>query len=187
MPWRRPGHYREIRVCVEAWRGPIAACAVRWSVVMTSQPPNRHMALALREAEASAGRGEVPVGAVLVAPDGRPFASDGNRMRETNDPTAHAEMLVIRHACRTTGSERLVGFDLYVTLEPCTMCAAAISFARIRRLYFGASDPKAGGVEHGAAFFSRETCHHAPEVYGGIAGDEAGDLLKRFFAIRRGH
>ncbi len=158
-----------------------------WSAVMTSQPLNRHMALALKEAEAAGARGEVPVGAVLVAPDGRPFASDGNRMREMNDPTAHAEMLVIRHACRATGSERLNGFDLYVTLEPCTMCAAGISFARIRRLYFGAGDPKAGGVEHGAAFFSRETCHHAPEVYGGISEAVSADLLKRFFAQRRGH
>lgn len=154
---------------------------------MTPTSSNRHMALALREAEAAASRGEVPVGAVLVAPDGRPFASDGNRMRERNDPTAHAEMLVIRHACRANGSERLPGFDLYVTLEPCTMCAAAISFARIRRLYFAASDPKAGGVEHGAAFYGRDTCHHAPEVYGGISATAAADLLTRFFAARRGH
>ena len=151
-----------------------------------SEKATRHMALALKEAEAAASRGEVPVGAVLVAPDGRPFASDGNRTLERNDPTAHAEILVIRHACQATGSQRLPGFDLYVTLEPCAMCAAAISFARIRRLYFAAPDPKSGGVEHGAAFFQRDTCHHAPEVYGGIAETEAADLLKRFFAARRG-
>ena len=122
---------------------------------------------------------------MLVAPDGRPFASDGNRTLELNDPTAHAEILVIRHACKATGSQRLPGFDLYVTLEPCAMCAAAISFARIRRLYFAASDPKSGGVEHGAAFFSQPTCHHAPEVYGGIAESDASALLSRFFANRR--
>ena len=154
---------------------------------MNASPPemNRYMALAMREAEAAAGRSEVPVGAVLVAPDGRPFASDGNRTLERNDPTAHAEILVIRHACQATGSQRLPGFDLYVTLEPCTLCAAAISFARIRRLYFAASDPKSGGVEHGAAFFTRQTCHHAPEVYGGIAEADASALLKRFFESRR--
>lgn len=143
------------------------------------------MALALKEAELAAGRGEVPVGAVLVAPGGRILASDGNRTRERNDPTAHAEILVLRQACRATGSERLTGFDLYVTLEPCTMCAAAISFARIRRLYFGASDAKMGGIEHGARFFNQPTCHHAPEVYGGIAESEAARLLQVFFARRR--
>ena len=152
---------------------------------MTSSTPNHHMALALKEAEAAAARSEVPVGAVLVAPDGRPFVSEGNRTLELNDPTAHAEILVIRHACKATGSQRLPGFDLYVTLEPCAMCAAAISYARIRRLYFAASDPKSGGVEHGATFFDRETCHHAPDVYGGIAETEAGGLLKRFFEARR--
>lgn len=152
---------------------------------MASKHSNRHMALALQEAEDAASRGEVPVGAVLVTPDGRPYASDGNRTLEMNDPTAHAEILVIRHACRATGSQRLPGFDLYVTLEPCAMCAAAISFARIRRLYFAAADPKSGGVEHGAAFFSRNTCHHAPEVYDGIGETEAAALLKRFFAARR--
>ncbi len=144
-----------------------------------------HMALALEEAEAASSRGEVPVGAVLVAPNGRPFASDGNRTREMNDPTAHAEILVIRHACRVTGSERLNGFDLYVTLEPCAMCAAAISFARIRRLYFGAPDPKGGGVEHGGRFFSQPTCHHKPEVYGAIREADSAELLRRFFAARR--
>ncbi len=148
---------------------------------------NRYMALALDEARAAAERREVPVGAVLVAPNGRPFCSDGNRTLELADPTAHAEILVIRHACSATGSGRLPGFDLYVTLEPCTLCAAAISFARIRRLYFAANDPKSGGIEQGAAFFSRETCHHAPEVYGGINEPAARDLLKNFFAIRRRH
>jgi tRNA(adenine34) deaminase len=152
---------------------------------MTSEAPSGHMELALKEAELAAGRGEVPVGAVLVAPGGRILASDGNRTRERNDPTAHAEILVLRQACRATGSERLTGFDLYVTLEPCTMCAAAISFARIRRLYFGASDAKMGGIEYGARFFNQPTCHHAPEVYGGIAESEAARLLQVFFARRR--
>ena len=152
---------------------------------MASVEASGHMALALKEAEAAAGRGEVPVGAVLVAPNGRPFASDGNRTLELNDPTAHAEILVIRHACRATGSQRLPGFDLYVTLEPCAMCTAAISFARIRRLYFAASDPKSGGVEHGGRFYQQPTCHHAPEVYSGIAESEAAGLLTRFFAARR--
>ena len=152
---------------------------------MTSEPATGHMALALKEAQLAAGRGEVPVGAVLIAPGGRVIASDGNRTRELSDPTAHAEILVMRHACRATGSERLTGFDLYVSLEPCAMCAAAISFARIRRLYFGASDEKMGGIEHGARFFSQPTCHHRPEVYGGIAETEAARLLKEFFARRR--
>ena len=152
---------------------------------MTSEPAAGHMALALKEAQLAAGRGEVPVGAVLIAPGGRVIASDGNRTRELSDPTAHAEMLVMRHACRATGSERLMGFDLYVTLEPCAMCAAAISFARIRRLYFGAGDDKMGAVEHGPRFFSQPTCHHRPEVYGGIAETEAARLLKEFFARRR--
>lgn len=152
---------------------------------MTLHEPPDHMTLALKEARLAAGRGEVPVGAVLIAPGGRIFASDGNRTREHSDPTAHAELLVIRHACRATGSERLPGFDLYVTLEPCTMCAAAISFARIRRLYYGASDPKMGGVEHGARVFSQPTCHHAPEFYGGIGESEAAALLKDFFGRRR--
>lgn len=144
-----------------------------------------HMQVALDQAVAAAGRGEVPVGAVLVAPDGEIVAMAGNRTRELADPTAHAEMLVIREACRMAGSERLIGYDLYVTLEPCPMCAAAISFARIRRLYFGASDPKGGGVEHGARVFSHATCHHAPEVYPDIQAGQAADLLKRFFAEKR--
>jgi tRNA(Arg) A34 adenosine deaminase TadA len=143
------------------------------------------MELALRQAQAAAKRGEVPVGAVLAGPDGRVLTQDGNRTRELSDPSAHAEMLVIRDACRLLGSERLTGCDLYVTLEPCPMCAAAISFARIRRLYYGASDPKGGGVEHGPRVFSHATCHHAPEVYSGLGEEEASRLLKCFFADRR--
>ncbi|MCY1125558.1 nucleoside deaminase [Frigidibacter sp. RF13] len=143
------------------------------------------MEAALAEARAAAGRGEVPVGAVVVAPDGRVVAVAGNRTRELNDPTAHAEILALRAACAAMGSERLEGHDLYVTLEPCPMCAAAISFARIRRLYYGASDPKSGGVAQGARIFDHPQCHHRPEVYDGIAGDEAGKLLTDFFSGRR--
>jgi len=138
------------------------------------------MSLALEEARRAGERGEVPVGAVLVRA-GVVLAKVGNRMRETGDPTAHAEMLAIR----ATGAERLTGTDLYVTLEPCAMCAAAISFARIRRLYFGAPDPKGGAVENGVRFFNQATCHHAPEIYGGIAEREAADMLKAFFEERR--
>ena len=152
---------------------------------MTSLSSPSHIELALKEAQLAANRGEIPVGAVLVAPDGLVMASAGNRMRELNDPTAHAEMLVIRQGCSIAGSERLVGFDLYVSLEPCTMCAAAISFARIRRLYFGASDPKMGGVETGARVFAQATCHHTPEIYGGIRESESIALLKSFFLDRR--
>ncbi len=152
---------------------------------MTSPVPPSHMAVALKEAQLAAGRGEVPVGAALVAPGGRIVASDGNRTREMNDPTAHAEILVMRQACKATGSERLAGFDLYVTLEPCTMCAAAISLARIRRLYFGAEDAKMGGVVHGVRYFSRATCHHAPDVYDGISATAAADLMQTFFRERR--
>lgn len=144
------------------------------------------MDLALAQAAAAAARGEVPVGAVLVDADGRVVAEAGNRTRELSDPTAHAEILVIREACLRLGSERLPGFDLYVTLEPCPMCAAAISFARLRRLYYGASDPKSGGVAHGARVFSHPTCHHAPEVYDGLGEIEAAELLRSFFASRRG-
>ena len=143
------------------------------------------MLAALAEAEAAAVRGEVPVGAVIVATDGTVLAKAGNRTRELADPTAHAELLAIRQACRTLGSERLGDADLYVTLEPCPMCAAAISFARLRRLYFGAGDPKGGGVEHGPRIFSQPTCHHAPEVYGGIEEVRAGALLREFFESRR--
>lgn len=142
------------------------------------------MQAALAEARAAAQRGEVPVGAVIVK-DGEIIARAGNRPRETNDPSAHAEMLAIRGACSALGQERLTGCDLYVTLEPCTMCAAAISFARIRRLYFGATDPKGGAVISGVRFFEQATCHHAPETYPGIGEREAAELLKRFFAERR--
>jgi cytidine deaminase len=144
-----------------------------------------HMEIALAEARAAAARGEVPVGAVIVAPDGRIMARAGNRTRQLADPTAHAEMLVIRAACAATGSERLAGHDLYVTLEPCAMCAAAIAAARIGRLYYGAADPKSGGVAQGARVFTHPQCHHAPEVYDGINADAAGALLKDFFAARR--
>ena len=144
-----------------------------------------HMDIALAEARAAAARGEVPVGAVVVAPDGRIVARAGNRTRQLADPTAHAEMLVIRAACAAAGSERLAGHDLYVTLEPCAMCAAAIAAARIGRLYYGAADPKSGGVAQGARVFTHPQCHHAPEVYDGINADAAGALLKDFFAARR--
>src|SRR4051794_38879480 len=142
------------------------------------------MGAALAEAEAAASRGEVPIGAALVL-DGTLVARAGNRTRELSDPTAHAEMLAIREAATRLSAERLAGADLYVTLEPCTMCAAAISFARIRRLYFGALDEKGGAVENGVRFFAAPTCHHAPEVYGGIREAEAAELLKAFFAERR--
>jgi cytidine deaminase len=143
------------------------------------------MALALDEARAAAARGEVPVGAVVVRGDAV-LAQAGNRTRELNDPTAHAEMLAIRAACAALGSERLVGCDLYVTLEPCPMCAAAISAARVGRLYFGATDPKSGGVTVGARVFTHPQCHHVPEVYDGIGAAEAEALLKTFFAAKRG-
>ena len=146
--------------------------------------PNRFMEQALDEARAAAARGEVPVGAVVVL-DGTVIASAGNRTREQNDVTAHAEVLAIRAAAERIGSERLIDADLYVTLEPCTMCAAAISFARIRRLYYGAEDEKGGGVDHGVRFYAQPTCHHAPEVYSGIAASEAAAILKGFFSGRR--
>jgi tRNA(adenine34) deaminase len=142
------------------------------------------MAAALDEARAAALRGEVPVGAVIVR-GGEVVARAGNRTRELNDPTAHAEMLAIREACRLAGSERLAGHDLYVTLEPCPMCAAAVSAARLDRLYYGAADPKSGGVAVGARVFSHPQCHHVPEVYDGIGAGEAEALLKGFFAARR--
>ncbi|MCD1265239.1 nucleoside deaminase [Shinella sumterensis] len=145
---------------------------------------NRFMEIALAEARAAGKRGEVPVGAVLVM-DGAVVAQAGNRTRADNDVTAHAEVAVIREAARTLGQERLTGADLYVTLEPCTLCAAAISFARIRRLYYGAEDPKGGGVDNGVRFFAQPTCHHAPEVYSGISGVEAAEILKDFFMERR--
>jgi len=139
---------------------------------------------ALEQARAAEIRGEVPIGAVIVK-DGTIIARAGNRTRELNDPTAHAEILAIRQACSDADSERLPGADLYVTLEPCAMCAAAISFARIRRLYFATYDKKGGAVVNGPRFFSADTCHHAPDVYDGIGRDEAANLLKSFFAGKR--
>jgi tRNA(Arg) A34 adenosine deaminase TadA len=153
--------------------------------VSGASKPN-FMALALAEAERAGERGEVPVGAVVIeSGTGSVLASAGNRVEELRDPTAHAEMLVLRAAAERQGAPRLTDCDLYVSLEPCAMCAAAISFARLRRLYFGASDPKGGGVEHGPRFFTQPTCHHRPEVYGGIDEARAAALLKRFFQDRR--
>ena len=142
------------------------------------------MGLALEQARAAASRGEVPVGAAVLR-DGALIAAAGNRPRELHDPTAHAEILAIRSACEVLRDERLMDCDLYVTLEPCTMCAAAISFARIRRVYFGAYDPKGGAVESGVRYFAQPTCHHAPEVYGGIRESESAELLREFFAGKR--
>lgn len=143
------------------------------------------MDLAYAEAEAAAARGEVPVGAVILDQSGRVIAAAGNRTLELRDPTAHAEILAIRQAAAHLGSERLINCDLYVTLEPCPMCATAISFARIRRLYYGASDEKGGGVDHGPRLYGQPTCHHRPEVYGGIAETRSAALLRAFFAARR--
>jgi tRNA(adenine34) deaminase len=142
------------------------------------------MEAALIEAENAATRGEVPIGAVLVV-DGEIVARSGNRTRAENDVTAHAEIAVIREAAAALGQERLVGADLYVTLEPCTMCAAAISFARIRRLYYGAEDPKGGAVDSGVRFYAQPTCHHVPEVYSGLCESEAGQILTDFFKSKR--
>jgi tRNA(Arg) A34 adenosine deaminase TadA len=142
------------------------------------------MALALAEAESAAARGEVPVGAVVVA-DGRVVSSAGNRIRELADPTAHAEILAIREAAAQLSAERLTGADIYVTLEPCTMCAGAISFARLRRLYYGADDEKGGAVRNGVRFFSSPTCHHAPDIYPGIAEADSAALLRDFFRKKR--
>jgi tRNA(Arg) A34 adenosine deaminase TadA len=142
------------------------------------------MSVAFEEARAAAARGEAPIGAAVVR-QGRIVARAGNRTLELKDPTAHAEVLAIRAACMDAGSERIPDADLYVTLEPCAMCAAAISFARIRRLYFGAGDPKMGAVEHGPRFFAQGTCHHRPEVYGGLRESEAAELLRAFFVARR--
>lgn len=144
-----------------------------------------HMQAALAEARAAGQRGEVPVGAVIVAPDGTIVARAGNRTREAADPTAHAEILALRAACAAAGSERLPGHSLYVTLEPCPMCAAAISQARIARLYYGAADPKSGGVAQGPRVFAHSQSHHVPEVYDGIAAEDSAALLKAFFAARR--
>jgi tRNA(adenine34) deaminase len=148
--------------------------------------PSAYMECALAEARAAAKRGEVPVGAALVDPgSGSPIATDGNRMVHMRDPTAHAEMLVLRSAAFEMGTSRLVGLDLYVTLEPCPMCAAAISLARIRKVIYGAEDPKSGGIDHGPRIFSHSTCHHRPEVVGGMAAAESASLLKNFFSERR--
>jgi tRNA(Arg) A34 adenosine deaminase TadA len=153
---------------------------------MTEWKTNDYMAQALAEARAAAARGEVPIGAVVVdGATGAVLAAAGNRTEELNDPTAHAEVLALRAAAAQAESPRLPGCDLYVTLEPCAMCAAAISFARVRRVYFGAEDPKGGGVIHGARVFAQATCHHKPEVMGGIGEREAAALLKGFFKERR--
>ena len=146
--------------------------------------PNRFMMTALDEARAAGSRGEVPIGAVVVR-NGEIIARAGNRTREINDATAHAEIVAIRQASAKLGNERLVDADLYVTLEPCTMCAGAISFSRIRRLYYGAPDPKGGAVESGVRFYASPTCHHAPEVYSGIGETEASEILRDFFRERR--
>jgi len=142
------------------------------------------MEMALEEARAAGDRGEVPIGAVVVIDD-IAVSRSGNRTRELNDVTAHAEIAAIRLACEALGQERLVGADLYVTLEPCTMCAAAISFARIRRLYYGAEDPKGGAVDNGVRFYAQPTCHHAPEVYSGFNEVQSAEILRRFFSQRR--
>lgn len=144
------------------------------------------MDVALNAARDAAKRGEVPVGAVVVyGPTGDVVAAAANRVEELGDPTAHAEMIALHFAFRELGAKRLVDHDIYVTLEPCPMCAAALSFAHIRRLYYGASDPKSGGVEHGARVYDHETCHHAPEVYGGIDEERCGAILKEFFKDKR--
>ena len=151
---------------------------------MTRTKPVSYMDMALAQARDAASRGEVPVGAVIVR-DGEIIAKAGNRTRELNDPTAHAETLVIREAAKALQAERLAGRDLYVTLEPCAMCAGAISFARLERLYFAAADPKGGGVDHGGRFFNQPTCHHAPQVYSGIGEAHASEILKDFFKSKR--
>lgn len=140
--------------------------------------------IAFEEARDAARRGEVPIGAAILR-EGVLLARAGNRMREQRDPTAHAEMMAIRMACEAIGAERLIGADLYVTLEPCPMCATAISFARIRRLYYAASDPKGGGVENGPRLYGQPSCHHAPEVYPGLREQEAATMLREFFRERR--
>lgn len=144
-----------------------------------------HMDLALAQARAGAERGEVPIGAVIVDEGGNVIAATTNRVEQDKDPTGHAELLAIREAAARVGAPRLVNCDLYVTLEPCPMCAQAIAFARLRRVYFGASDPKGGGIENGPRIFDQPTCHHRPEVYGGIGESEAADLLRGFFRARR--
>jgi tRNA(adenine34) deaminase len=165
--------------CIKTWMP-----GTRPGMTEFGMPQPSFMSLALEEARAAAERGEVPIGCVIVR-DGEVVARAGNRTLADRDPTAHAELIAIREAAARLGSERLTGCDLYVTLEPCTMCAAAISFARVRRLYFGAGDPKGGAVENGVRFFASTTCHHRPEVYGGIGEGECAALLREFFAARR--
>ena len=148
------------------------------------KPAETGMERAFAEARAAALRGEVPVGAAILR-EGVVIAAAGNRTLEWKDPTAHAELVAIREAARVLGSERLIGCDLYVTLEPCAMCAGAISFARIRRLYYGAGDEKGGAVDHGTRFFASPICHHAPEIYGGLGETESAQLLKEFFSAKR--
>jgi tRNA(adenine34) deaminase len=154
------------------------------SVDLAGENKDDPMSLAFAEARSAGLRGETPIGAALVR-EGIVIASAGNRTRELSDPTAHAEMIVIREAAAKLGSERLVGCDLYVMLEPCAMCAGAISHARLRRLYYGAPDPKGGAVDNGPRFFGQPTCHHAPDVYGGLRESEAAEMLRAFFAARR--
>jgi tRNA(adenine34) deaminase len=154
------------------------------SVDLVGESKDDPMSLAFAEARSAELRGETPIGAVLVR-DGKVIASAGNRTRELSDPTAHAEMIAIRDAAARLGSERLIGCDLYVTLEPCAMCAGAVSHARLRRLYYGAPDLKGGAVDHGPRFFGQPSCHHAPEVYGGLRESEAAEMLRAFFAARR--
>jgi tRNA(adenine34) deaminase len=154
------------------------------SADLVGEDKNDPMSLAFAEARSAELRGEAPIGATLVR-EGTVIASAGNRTRELSDPTAHAEMIVIREAAAKIGSERLLGCDLYVTLEPCVMCAGAVSFARLRRLYYAAPDSKGGAVDNGPRFFHQPTCHHAPEVYGGLRESEAAAMLRAFFAARR--
>ncbi len=163
----------------------LAGAPFKFARLMTDVGSATPLAAAIAEAEKASLAGEVPVGAVVADAGGRIVATAGNRVRRDSDPTAHAEMLVLRAAARALGSERLIDCDLYVTLEPCAMCAQAVSLARIRRLYFGAADPKGGAVEHGPRLFSQPTCHHRPEVYGGIDEARAAALLRAFFLERR--
>lgn len=163
-----------------------ARAAVRYSArTMPDDSKPTPMDKALAAARAAGARGEVPIGCVIVGPDGAVLAEAGNRTEALKDPTAHAELLAIRAAAATLGSPRLVGCDLYVTLEPCPMCAQAISFARLRRVYWGAADPKGGGIEQGPRIFDQPTCHHRPDLYPGVGEREAGELLRSFFRERR--
>jgi tRNA(adenine34) deaminase len=171
-------HVFYVAPCIKTWM-PGTRPGMTASMTIPS-----FMQIALEEARAAGARGEVPVGCAIVR-EGKVVARAGNRTLAERDPTAHAELVAIRAAATALGSERLSDCDLYVTLEPCAMCAAAISFARIRRLYFGAADPKGGAVEHGVRFFAAATCHHRPEIYGGISESECAVLLKDFFQARR--